>query len=118
MALCGIVILVIPGLYFRELFTLSFAIGTGVLMLLAARFLGHTANDLFLRVISLTSMVDMPFGVFSDTIARENLHSDARMLAEEFGGTTQMWGALWLLISIAVIVCCFGLDRSTNLNLS
>ncbi|MFT6073403.1 MAG: hypothetical protein ACJAZ1_000309 [Yoonia sp.] len=61
----------------------------------------------------------MPFDIFSDTIARANLRSDARMLAEEFCGTTQMWGALWLLISVAVIVCCLrnGLGRSSNLKL-
>jgi len=113
------VMLVIAGLYVREFFALSFAIGTGVLMLLVARFLGHTANDLFLRVIGLTSMVYVPFDIFSDTIARANLRSDAWMLADEFGGSTQMWGALWLLISVAVIVCClrFGLGRSSNLTL-
>ena len=119
MAGCGIVMLVIAGLYVREFFALSFAIGTGVLMLLVARFLGHTANDLFLRVIGLTSMVYVPFDIFSDTIARANLRSDAWMLADEFGGSTQMWGVLWLLISVAVIVCClrFGLGRSSNLKL-
>jgi exosortase/archaeosortase len=57
MALCGIVMLVIAGFYVRELFALFFAIDTGVLMLLAARSVGHTSNDLFLRVIGLTSIV-------------------------------------------------------------
>ena len=115
----GIVMLVLAGLYIRELFALSFVVGTAIGMLLVARFLGHNTNDLILRVIGLTSMIYVPFDIFSDTIARANLRSDARMLAEEFGGTTQMWGGLWLLISLAVIFWCLrrGLGRSSNLKL-
>ena len=119
MAGCGVVTLVVAGLYVREVFALGFVIGTGVGMLLMARYLGHTANDLVLRVIGLASMIYVPYDIFSDTIARSNLRSDARMLAEEFGGTTMMWGGLWLIISLVVIGCClrYGLGRSSNLKL-
>lgn len=119
MALCGVVMLVIAGLYVRDGFALTFTICVGATMLLAARYLGHTANDLFLRVIGLTSMAYVPFDIFSDTIARASQRSDARILAEEFGGSTQLWGALWLFISLGVIICCirFGLGRSSNLRL-
>lgn len=117
MAGCGVVMLVVAGLYIRDLFALFFAIGTGVAMLLMARFLGHAANDLALRVMGLTSMIYVPYDIFSDTIARSNLRSDARMLAEEFGGTTMMWGGLWLVLSLVVIGVCLrrGLGPNSNL---
>lgn len=119
MAICGIVTLVIAGLYMRDLFALAFTIGAGIAMLLAARYLGHKANDLILRVVGLTSVIYVPYDIFSDTIARSNLRSDARMLAEEFGGTTMMWGGLWLFVSFFAIGWClrYGLGRSSNLKL-
>lgn len=43
------------------------------------------------------------FDIFSDTIARSNLRSDAYMLAVEFGGPTMFWGGLWLILSLIVI---------------
>ncbi|MDX8350021.1 M50 family metallopeptidase [Cognatiyoonia sp. IB215446] len=117
MAACGVVMLVVAGLYIRDFFALSFAIGIGVAMLLMSRFLGHAANDLALRVMGLTSMIYVPYDIFSDTIARSNLRSDARMLAEEFGGTTMMWGGLWLVLSLVVIGACLlrGLGPNSNL---
>ncbi len=117
MAGCGVVTLVIAGLYVRDLFALGFAAGTGIAMLLMARFLGHAVNDLALRVMGLASMIYVPYDIFSDTIARSNLRSDARMLAEEFGGTTVIWGGIWLLISLCVIAAClrYGLGGSSNI---
>lgn len=119
MAVCGVMMLVIAGLYVREIFALAFVIGTGIAMLLSARFLGHNVNDLMLRVIGLTSMIYVPYDIFSDTIARSHLPSDARMLAQEFGGTPQVWGVLWIIISLIVIVFCMRsvLGRSSNLKL-
>ena len=119
MACCGIVMLVIAGLYIRDSFALFFTIGTGIAMLATARFLGHGINDMALRLIGLSSMIYVPFDIFSDTLARSNLRSDARMLAEEFGGTTMMWGGLWLVISLVMIGWClrYGLGRNSNLRL-
>lgn len=119
MALCGIVILIIAGFYVRETFALGFTIGTGIVMIAASIILNHNINDMILRVIGLTSMIYVPFDIFSDTIARSNLRSDARMLAEEFGGTTVMWGGLWLVISLVIIGWAIRhvLGRSSNLTL-
>ncbi|PJI86447.1 peptidase M50B-like protein [Yoonia maricola] len=119
MALTGVIILIIAGFYVREVFALCFTIGTGLAMIAAAVMLNHNINDMILRVIGLTSMIYVPFDIFSDTIARSNLRSDARMLAEEFGGTTVMWGGLWLVISLVIIWWCIRhvLGRSSNLTL-
>ncbi len=100
-------------------FAWIFGLGTGLVMIATARFLPHELSDLVLRVIGLTSIIYVPYDIFSDTIARSSLRSDARMLAEEFGGTTMMWGGLWLIISFAAIVWCFrrGLGPDSNLTL-
>lgn len=119
MMVCGAAMLLIAALYIREPFALVFTLGTGAVMLLMARYLGHHANDLALRLIGLASIIYVPFDIFSDTIARSSLKSDARMLAEEFGGATVMWGGFWLIISLTIIGWClrYGLGRSSNLRL-
>jgi hypothetical protein len=119
MAFCGVVTLVIAGFYVREVFALGFTIGTGIAMIAASIILNHNINDMILRVTGLTSMIYVPFDIFSDIIARSNLRSDARMLAEEFGGTTVMWGGLWLVISIVIIGWALRhiLGRNSNLTL-
>lgn len=119
MAVCGVVMLVIAGLYIRSGFALGFTIAIGVGMLVLARFFSHGVNDMALRVIGLSSMIYVPYDIFSDTLARSAARSDARMLAEEFGGTTMMWGVLWLMVSIAMIGAClrYGLGRNSNLRL-
>ncbi len=120
MAFLGVATLLIAAFYIREWFALGFSVGLGVLMLASARFLPHSINDLALRVIGLTSMIYVPFDIFSDTIARSGVRSDAYMLAERVGGTTVMWGGLWLVISLVVIGLClrFGLGARSNISFS
>ncbi|MEO1637992.1 MAG: M50 family metallopeptidase [Pseudomonadota bacterium] len=119
MGFCGVLMLLIAALYIRSGFALSFTIAVLVGMLVMARYFGHAVNDLALRIIGLSSIIYVPYDIFSDTIARSHLRSDARMLAEEFGGTTVMWGGLWLVISLVVIVGCLwrGLGPNSNLSL-
>lgn len=119
MAGCGVLMLVIAALYIRSGFALIFTISVGVAMLGAARFLHNRINDLILRVIGLSSMIYVPYDIVSDTLLRSSLRSDARMLAEEFGGTTVMWGILWLVISLVMIGWSVrrGLGRDSNLRL-
>ena len=116
-AALGLCTLLITALYIRDGFPLVFCLLTGAALLLSARFLPHAANDLALRVVGLASMVYVPQDILSDTIARSHLQSDARMLAEEFGGATILWGGLWFLISLAVIAMTlrFGLGNRSNL---
>jgi hypothetical protein len=73
-----------------------------------------------LRIVGLASMFYVPNDIISDTITRSHLASDARILAEEFGGATILWGGLWLAISLAVIALTlrFGLgSTSSNIRL-
>ncbi len=103
MAALGGVLLLITGLYIRERFALGFTIAAGVAMLASAQYLPARVNDMALRVIGLTSMIYVPFDILSDTMLRSSARSDAYNLAQQFGGAAWLWGALWLLISLAVI---------------
>ncbi|WP_275541818.1 M50 family metallopeptidase [Phaeobacter piscinae] len=119
LALFGALTLLIAAIYIRDLFALVFTLTTGVLMLATARYLSLAVNDLVLRVIGISSMIYAPLDAWDDTIARSYLRSDARMMAEEIGGTTVIWGGLWLVISLAVIglTLRYGLGRSSNISL-
>jgi len=119
LGLFGLLMLAIAALNVRDLFAFAFTIGTGLLMLAAARFLPIAACDLILRVIGLSSLIYVPYDIFDDTIARSSLRSDARMLAEEFGGGTMLWGGIWMILSVVVIFAClrWGLGADSNLSL-
>lgn len=112
----GGVMILITLLYVRDPFAMAFCAGTGALMLAVAWYLGRNPCDLLLRIIGLTSMIYVPFDIFDDTIRRAGMRSDARMLAEEFGGTTLMWGGLWLVLSLIMIFFCLRnlLDGDSN----
>ena len=117
--LLGLGLAVMAVFYIRDLFPLGFALLTAAVLFGVARYLPVEVNALVLRVIGLTSMIYVPYDIFSDTLARSYLRSDARMLAEAFGGTTMMWGLLWLLISLALIWLGLarGLPARSNLRL-
>lgn len=114
---CGATLILIALLYIRDPFAIAFAAATGLALMLAGWFLGHGPNDLILRVIGLSSIIYVPYDVLSDTILRSNLRSDARMLAEEFGGATVIWGGLWLTISLFTIFLALRIALRTPSNL-
>lgn len=103
----GALLLVVAALYIRDGFALVFCLACGGLMLAGARFLPRLAADLVLRVIGLASMIYVPWDILADTILRAGEGSDARLMAEEIGGATVIWGVLWLALSVAAIA--FGL---------
>ena len=119
MAALGVAMLLITLLYIRTPFAMSFTVAMGSAMLILAWKFGHAVNDLLLRVTGLSSMFYVPYDIISDTILRSQLRSDARMLAEEFGGATIMWEMIWLIVSIGVVGLClrYGLGRNSNIPL-
>ena len=118
-ALLGVVMLGVVVFYVRDLFAAAFCFTTAAALLAMARFLGHAANDMALRVIGLSSLIYVPYDIFDDTIARSTQRSDAYMLADAFGGTAMIWGALWLVISLGLILWCLRhiMGQSTNITL-
>jgi len=107
MGLLGGILGLITLLFVSNTFAFVFGIGIASLMIASAKWLSTNINDIFLRIIGLTSMLYVPLDIYSDTIQRSNLRSDARMLAEVLGGSTLMWGILWLFISLALIAYGF-----------
>jgi hypothetical protein len=103
MSLLGCLIIAIALFFVRNLFGFAFSAAAGVAMILLGTRAGEKVNDFILQLIGLTSMVYVPLDIYSDTISRSHLRSDARMLAEEFGGTTLFWGGLWILASALII---------------
>ena len=114
----GVLMLGVAAIYMREMFALGFTIAVAVALLVVAKFLPVIVNDLVLRVIGLTSMIYVPYDIFSDTLARSSAMSDARIIATEYGGPTVFWGGLWLVISLGVIfaVLRWGLKGPSNLS--
>jgi hypothetical protein len=117
LGLFGLITLLVTLLYIRDLFPLVFCTIIGLAMLSTAWFLSRPINDFALRVIGLSSVIYVPYDIFSDTIARSELRSDAYMLAEQFGGPTVLWGGLWLVLSLAVIAFCmrYAIGEESNL---
>ncbi len=99
LALCMAIATVV---FMRNWFGVGYGISMALAMLAIARFLPARASDYALRLIGVMSLLYVPRDIFSDTIERSHLRSDARMLAEEFGGSTWLWGGLWLLIATAI----------------
>jgi hypothetical protein len=103
MAMLGIGMLVLTTFFVRNLYGLGFGLLGGVAALACAKFLSTWLNDLLLKLIGVVTMLYVPMDIFSDTLARSELRSDARILAEYLGGTTMFWGVLWLIVSVMVI---------------
>ncbi len=104
MILLGLAVAGIAGMYIRSLFGLVFCGLVGLGMMGMGWLLNREINDFLLRVIGLTSMLYAPLDIYSDTIVRAGLRSDARLLAEEFGGATVVWGGVWMALSLLAVV--------------
>lgn len=114
MSVLAISIIIITVIFSRSLFSWLFGLLTGGAMLLMAKYLAEQYNDFFLKLIGLTSMMYVPLDIYSDTISRSYLPSDAYLLAEYTGGMTMFWGGLWLLISVVVIFYCLRWSLKIN----
>jgi hypothetical protein len=104
MAVLGFTIITITVVLSSSVFSWVFGLLSGGSMLLMAKFLADKYNDFALRLISLTSMMYAPLDIYSDTISRSHLESDAYFLAEYIGGTTMFWGSVWILV--VFLICC------------
>lgn len=107
MTLLGLIIVALCGFFVRDLFALAFGATVATAMLGIGAKASMEINDLILRVIGATSMLYVPLDIYSDTIDRSGLRSDAVMLAEEFGGSGILWGVAWLTLSVLMILVTF-----------
>ncbi len=119
MVMLGAVLVIVAVAYMRAPFALVFCLGGGAAMVIVAHYLPAEVSDLALRVIGLTSMLYAPLDILDDTLRRTHVESDAVLLARQFGGSSLMWGALWLVLSLAVVALClrFVAGRDSNLHM-
>jgi len=103
MVVLALVIATVCALFVRDAYAALFAGATALVMLILAIRGSHAINDAGLRLVGLTSLLYAPLDIWSDTIARRDLMSDARMLGDEFGGSGVLWGSAWLTVSVLVI---------------
>lgn len=103
MAALGIGMLTLTLLYVRNVYGMTFGIIGAALALASAKFLPAWFNDVSLKFIGLVTMLYVPLDIFSDTLQRSHLRSDARILADYLGGPTMFWGVLWLVIAVISI---------------
>lgn len=94
-------------------FTYLFGIGFGVALIAIGFYLPEAVNDWVLRIIGVTSCLYAILDIKSDVLDRSNLRSDARMLSEVTGIATEIWGALWILIAIALTIWFLYLSGKT-----
>lgn len=110
MVLLAMAIAAVCAWFVRDTYALAFAGSVALIMAALGWKASHAVNDAVLRVIGLTSMLYAPLDIWSDTIARSSLRSDAYMLAEEFGGSTVAWGGAWLAASVLIIAAALALS--------
>ena len=112
----GIVLLIVSIFYVRPFLSFGFGFGvaTSLGMLGLASYASKSLNDLSLKLIGLTSCLYAALDIKSDLIDRDIPESDASRFAELFGGTSYLWGIVWMLIAIASSVCFFIIATRKN----
>jgi hypothetical protein len=98
----GVLMAVVALLWVRPVFSFGFLFTALVAagLVIAGMKLDEHICDFTLKLIGLVSIVYVPQDIFSDTLARSHLPSDARMLAELTLVPTVVWGALWVLLAL------------------
>lgn len=103
LAFFGVAILGLTIIFNGNEFALIAGVITAAISLLIAKFAPNIVCDYLLRFIGLTSMLFPVYDVYMGVIKNPQLRTDAAMLAESFGGSTVMWGWLWIIVSLVVI---------------
>ena len=101
----GSVIVAATVLWVRPLFSFGFAfhLAAGIALAAIGAWLPERVCDAVLKVFGVASCLYVVPDIWSDTIARSGLRSDARMLAELTGVPTVVWGAFWIVAALLII---------------
>jgi len=84
-------------------FSLFFSLITAIVALGLAKFAPRQICDFLIRFIGLSSMLYPVNDMYRSIILNSNLRTDAVMLAEKVGGSSIIWGLLWMIVSLAII---------------
>jgi len=96
----GAFVLVIAGLYVRNLFGFVFTATFGAALIVAARHLPPRGVANVLLALGLTSALYALLDIRSDILARPYVQSDAAMLADMTGIPVLVWGVSWIVLAI------------------
>jgi hypothetical protein len=103
----GGLVVVLTALFVRSLFGVVFGVAFGVSMIVLSRKLSAAVNRGLLLTLGMTSSLYAILDIKSDVLDRPHLESDAHMLGELTGLPTQAWGAIWIVIAVAVTALLF-----------
>jgi hypothetical protein len=91
-------------LYVRTLFGFAYTLTAGFVLILVALKLRPEVSEWLLAALGAMSMLYAVADVFSDAILRHSGASDAAALARLTHVPALVWGILWVLVSVAVLV--------------
>lgn len=94
-----------------SVYTAVFSIIVVGLLYLLYKYATLWLKQLVVIVFSCASLIYVPLDIWQDTIVNSGALSDANMLAREFGGTTWLWGGLWLGLSLYCIYLSFKVNK-------
>jgi hypothetical protein len=103
LGLLSALVLVVSIFFSGTLYTVIFAGVIAVLLLGLLKYAKTAVKQVALLVFAAASMIYVPLDIWQDTIIHSGSRSDARMLAQEIGGVTFMWGIIWFVISLYFI---------------
>ncbi|GAA5897664.1 M50 family metallopeptidase [Sporobolomyces salmoneus] len=82
--------------------TILFAVG----VIVAFWFIAHgAALRFYILFVGVMSSLYSAFDICDDLIFRKVNESDASVFAKRYGGSSQCWGVLWVIISLALAAC-------------
>jgi hypothetical protein len=96
--------LVVTLVYVRTLFGFAYGLGAGLALVAVASKLRPAVSEVLLAAIGATSALYAVWDIASDVLFRHAPGSDAAALATLTGVPAAVWGVLWTLASIAVLV--------------
>ena len=103
LAVLALTMLIVGMGYAGSGYTLLFAVVVAVLLLLLLKYANASSKQALLLLFALATMLYVPMDIFFDTLVHNGAPSDARMLANDVGGTTILWGSLWFITSLYLL---------------
>ena len=100
----GVIVIFLTLFFVRNIFGILFSVIIGFFYIFSGLKLSHTLNDFLLKVTGLTSMIYVPLDVFSDVILHTSAVSDATLMASEIGGPAIIWGTIWIVLGVFIIL--------------
>jgi hypothetical protein len=103
LALLAITMLLVAVFFGGTAYTIGFAAVIALAIMTLLKYANAAVKQTVLLVFASASMIYVPIDIWQDTIVHSGALSDARMLANEMGGATFMWGGLWFVASLYFI---------------